>query len=240
MKRKPTMKTTIRHKKNRKGEVVATLIRHAEPATEAAKPEPQNVADAWDAMKAAHDAPMWIRHQTVNPYRAEQDKRDLLAKLPLVNTSREYVNEQAYDPTRRVAPDVHQTQEPIIPLTPLWNYNNCTHRHTPGDVLGSAIAWMEHSQGIVTGVCAHCPTQFDCRHEEHMELLRANPRAIRSMGHAGQYDAPGSEVGQVYGTPWQIFVYNHFHFAWVYSVKVWLRNFPALLRKAWAWAKEDF
>ena len=230
-----TKKTTVRHKKNKKGRVVETFITHREPAKEPAKPKPQNVADAWDAMKAAHDAPMWIRHQTVNPYRAEQDKRDLLAKLPLVNTSREYVNEQAYDPTRRVAPDVHPSLGPIIPLTPLWNYNNCTHRRTPGDVLGSAIAWMEHSQGIVTGVCAHCPTQFDIRHEEHMELFRANPRAIRSLGHAGQYNAPGSGVGQVYGTEWQIFRYNYF--PWL---EVLQRRIVARFRALKKWIFTDF
>lgn len=192
------------------------------------EPKPQNVADAWDAMQAAGELPANYRDYKVNPYRAAQDRADAFVTVyrPLDENDR-----LKYDPTRRVAPDVHQTQEPIIPLAPQWEYNGCTHRRTPGDKLGSAIAWMEHSQGIITGFCARCPTQFDTRHEEHMELLLANPRAIRSMGRAGQYNTPGSGVGQVYGTPTAIWFYNHF--AWVYGIKPWLR-------KAGQWLRKDF
>ena len=93
MPRKPTKKTTKRAKKPLM-ESLATSTALVEPGlrpmslfAEAPKPAPQNVADAWDAMKVAHDAPMWIRHQTVNPYRAEQDKRDLLASTRRKHTS---------------------------------------------------------------------------------------------------------------------------------------------------------
>jgi hypothetical protein len=244
MPRKPIKKATIvRHKKNRKGAVVEPEIKHGVPLFEALpmtrilvdppKPKPVTVADAWDAMKEAGELPYYQRH-AVNPYREAQNRADEVAKTASQRVRTEFADGLVYDSARHSVPNVHQSSEPIIPLLPLWK-NDCPHVFPNGS---SCIDWMEHSQHIITGVCAHCPMQFDTRHPEHKMLFLAAPKAARNMGHAGQYNKPGTSVGEVYGTPWQIFVYNHF--AWMYSVKVWLRNSPALLRKAWKWINTDF
>src|SRR5271155_1016135 len=116
------------------------------------KPKPQNVADAWDAMKEAGELPYYLQHR-VNPYRAAPAKSG----------------------TEVTRPDIIVTKHP--------------HIHDNGD---SAIQWMEHSNHIVTGVCAHCPATFDTRIPEHLSLLRANPRAIRMMGRAIQSEPAGT------------------------------------------------
>jgi hypothetical protein len=46
---------------------------------------------------------------------------------------------------------------------------------------------MEHSNNIVKGVCSGCPSEFDTRNPEDLKLLRANPKAIKAMGRAGQH-----------------------------------------------------
>jgi hypothetical protein len=232
---KTTKKTTVRYTKGRKGRVVKTVTVQAEPATEPAKPQrepivfydypleppvvtpeppkPQNAADAWDAMKAAGELPAYYEHKT-NPYRAEQDKRDELAKIPHQGSSRFPIEELEFDPTRRMAPSTDAvltnwgTKEPL-----------CPHRRLEGPL---PIAWMEHSQHIIKGVCLHCFYPFDTRNPEHLKLYEEDTKNHRRMGHAGQYNAPGNGVGAVYGTELQIFLYNWF--PWVYRVQVWLRN----------------
>ena len=60
----------------------------------------------------------------------------------------------------------------------------CPHVRDNGT---SSINWMEHSNNIVKGVCSGCPSEFDTRNPEDLKLLRANPKAIRAMGRAGQH-----------------------------------------------------
>jgi hypothetical protein len=60
----------------------------------------------------------------------------------------------------------------------------CPHVRDNGT---SSINWMEHSNNIVKGVCSGCPSEFDARNPEDLKLLRANPKALKSMGRAGQH-----------------------------------------------------
>lgn len=60
----------------------------------------------------------------------------------------------------------------------------CPHVRDNGT---SSINWMEHSNNIVKGVCSGCPSEFDTRNPEDLKLLRANPKAIKAMGRAGQH-----------------------------------------------------
>src|SRR5271154_1619200 len=85
------------------------------------KPKPQNVADAWDAMKEAGELPHGMRYKHGNPYRAAQDREELLAALPIHQTTpSELAKEMVFDSTRQAAPDTHQSPEPSIPaLAPL-------------------------------------------------------------------------------------------------------------------------
>lgn len=239
-------KTTIRHKKNRKGEVVETVMQHAEPLTvnipewmaipaaPAPKLKPTTIADAWDAMKEAGELPFSQRHCTVNPYRAEQDKADEKAKaargcFPRGIGLSYYLT---FDPKRRVASDRHQSLDTFIPVLHPLVKTQCPHVYENGN---SCVQWMEHSQNIITGVCAHCPTQFDTRHPEHLDLLNSTPKNARRMGHAAQGQIPGTGVGSVYGTEWQIFRYNYFPWLEVLQRRIVIR-FRALKK----WVFTDF
>ena len=220
-----TKKTTIRHKKNKKGQVVETFITHREPAKEPAKPKPQNVADAWDAMKAAGELPRYQQWRTVNPYR---DSRPRPAVI--VGVSIPEFDGGLQDPNRRLAP-----AKPETPVTwpDIISVPQCPHRYgIHGD---SCIKWMEHSGGVITGVCAHCPATFDTRNPEHLQLLKDNPKAMRNMGRGGQYALPGNGVGSVYGTEWQIFRYNYF--PWL---EVLQRRIVARFRALKKWIFTDF
>jgi hypothetical protein len=70
----------------------------------------------------------------------------------------------------------------------------CSHLNEGGN---SNIKWMQHSNGIILGVCGNCRSEFDAsRSREDALLLRANPKAIRNMGRAGDH-ARKSEPGTI-------------------------------------------
>jgi hypothetical protein len=60
----------------------------------------------------------------------------------------------------------------------------CPHLRDNGT---SNISWMEHSNNIVKGCCGSCFSEFDTRNPEDLKLLRQNPKAVKSMGRAGQH-----------------------------------------------------
>ena len=61
----------------------------------------------------------------------------------------------------------------------------CPHLNEGGK---SNIKWMEHSNGIVLGVCGFCRSEFDAtRNPEDAKLLRSDPKSIRNMGRAGTH-----------------------------------------------------
>ena len=60
----------------------------------------------------------------------------------------------------------------------------CPHVRDNGT---SSINWMEHSNNIVKGCCSNCFSEFDTRNADDLKLLRSNPKAIKSMGRAGQH-----------------------------------------------------
>lgn len=69
----------------------------------------------------------------------------------------------------------------------------CSHLNEGGN---SNIKWMQHSNGIILGVCGNCRSEFDAtRNREDALLLRANPKAIRNMGRAG--DHARKDPGQI-------------------------------------------
>lgn len=67
----------------------------------------------------------------------------------------------------------------------------CPHLRDNGT---SNISWMEHSNNIVKGCCGGCFSEFDTRNPEDLKLLRSNPKAIKSMGRAGQH-ANNRQIG---------------------------------------------
>ena len=61
----------------------------------------------------------------------------------------------------------------------------CSHRRTNSDgTFGEKlnIKWMEHSGGIVLGVCGTCFSQFDFRDPEDLKWFLKDLRAQESMG----------------------------------------------------------
>lgn len=64
----------------------------------------------------------------------------------------------------------------------------CPHRRTNSD--GSFhetkmnIKWMEHSNGIILGVCGTCFSQFDARKPDDYKWLQKDGAAINTMGRA--------------------------------------------------------
>ena len=63
----------------------------------------------------------------------------------------------------------------------------CPHLRTNsdgsyGDKLN--IKWMEHSQGIIKGVCGTCFSEFDTRNPKDAEFLRRDGKSMKNMGRA--------------------------------------------------------
>jgi hypothetical protein len=63
----------------------------------------------------------------------------------------------------------------------------CPHLRTNsdgsfGDKLN--IKWMEHSNGIIKGVCGTCFSEFDTRNPKDLDFLRKDGKAFKNMGHA--------------------------------------------------------
>jgi hypothetical protein len=62
--------------------------------------------------------------------------------------------------------------------------SGCPHIRDNGT---SNIKWMQHSNNIVKGVCGSCFSEFDSRNKADMDLLRHDPKSIKSMGRAGNH-----------------------------------------------------
>lgn len=69
---------------------------------------------------------------------------------------------------------------------------NCPHIRDNGT---PNIKWHEHSNGITTGVCGTCFSQFDTREAADLDLLRRDLKSIRNMGRAGSHARRGVLIG---------------------------------------------
>src|SRR5208282_1543878 len=66
----------------------------------------------------------------------------------------------------------------------------CPHVRENGT---SNIKWMEHSNGIILGVCGQCPSQFDATHNAaDRDLLRKDLKSQKNMGRAGTHARRGA------------------------------------------------
>jgi len=94
------------------------------------------------------------------------------------------------------------------------------------------IKWMEHSNGIILGVCGTCFSQFDSRNPEDLKWLLKDSPAQRQMGKAR---ASEEEVALYKNRPLEQTVSN--------SVPV-ISNPVPVSRTAWqnlvAWIKKIF
>ena len=114
-----------------------------------------------DALKEQSKAILESRKPYVDPAVIEQKKRDL------------------EDRQRQVEMELKDRQ---------LKKARCPHKRTNSD--GSFnehynIKWMEHSNGIILGVCGTCFSQFDARIPEDLKFLTADGgAAYRNMGRA--------------------------------------------------------
>lgn len=57
------------------------------------------------------------------------------------------------------------------------------------------IKWMQHSNGIILGVCGTCQSQFDATHNrDDARLLMQDPKSLRWMGRAGEHAKKGVDI----------------------------------------------
>ena len=57
------------------------------------------------------------------------------------------------------------------------------------------IKWMQHSNGIILGVCGTCQSQFDATHNrDDARLLMQDPNSLRWMGRAGDHAKKGVDI----------------------------------------------
>ena len=69
---------------------------------------------------------------------------------------------------------------------------NCPHTNEGGKL---NIKWMQHSNGIILGVCGTCQSPFDATHSrEDAQFLRQDQKAIRNMGRAGEHARRGADI----------------------------------------------
>lgn len=68
----------------------------------------------------------------------------------------------------------------------------CPHVNEGGKM---NIKWMQHSNGIILGVCGSCKSEFNAtQNREDALLLRQDPKSIRNMGRAGEHAKRGVEI----------------------------------------------
>jgi hypothetical protein len=68
----------------------------------------------------------------------------------------------------------------------------CPHTNEGGK---PNIKWMQHSNGIILGVCGSCNSQFDATHDrDDAKLLREDLKSIRNMGRAGEHARRGADI----------------------------------------------
>ena len=68
----------------------------------------------------------------------------------------------------------------------------CAHLNEGGK---PNIKWMQHSNGIILGVCGNCQSQFDATHNrEDAQRLMQDPKSLRWMGRAGEHAKRGSDI----------------------------------------------
>jgi hypothetical protein len=71
----------------------------------------------------------------------------------------------------------------------------CPHTRENGT---SNIKWMEHSNGIILGVCGTCASQFCAKGPDatasDRDLLRKDLKSLKNMGRAGQHAQAGAII----------------------------------------------
>ena len=68
----------------------------------------------------------------------------------------------------------------------------CPHVNEGGKM---NIKWMQHSNGIILGVCGSCKSEFNAtENREDAALLRSDPKSIRNMGRAGDHARRGVTI----------------------------------------------
>jgi len=68
----------------------------------------------------------------------------------------------------------------------------CSHLNEGGRY---NIKWMQHSDGIILGVCGNCFSQFDATHNvEDAKFFRADVKSQRNMGRAGEHARRGGTI----------------------------------------------
>ena len=73
---------------------------------------------------------------------------------------------------------------------------NCPHKN-PGSNSWN-IKWMQHSNGIILGVCGICKSEFDARKPEERAKLLEDQNALRKMGRAGDHsNTRNTAIGQI-------------------------------------------
>jgi len=64
------------------------------------------------------------------------------------------------------------------------NKKYCPHKRENGTW---NIKWMQHSNGIVLGVCGTCNSPFDSRVPADAAILRQDLKSLKNMGRAGEH-----------------------------------------------------
>lgn len=112
---------------------------------------------------------------------AAQSNRELAASI--LESRKPYVDPRVLE-QKRLALEERQAEIRRTLRLRILTKQQCPHVRDNGT---SSINWMEHSNNIVKGVCSGCFSEFDTRNAEDLKLLRANPKAIKAMGRAGQH-----------------------------------------------------
>jgi hypothetical protein len=67
----------------------------------------------------------------------------------------------------------------------------CAHLNEGGK---PNIKWMQHSNGIILGVCGTCKSEFDARKPDDAKFLAMDLKSQRNMGRAGEHARRGSGI----------------------------------------------
>ena len=68
----------------------------------------------------------------------------------------------------------------------------CPHLNEGGKL---NIKWMQHSNGIILGVCGSCKSEFDATHnKDDAKFLMQDPKSLRNMGRAGDHAKRGVDI----------------------------------------------
>ena len=109
----------------------------------------------------------------------------LLAEA-LLESRKPYIDPAVLEAKRKAAEERAKEVEQTMRVK-IATKAQCPHLRTNSD--GSYadklnIKWMEHSQGIIKGVCGTCFSEFDTRNPKDVEFLRRDGKAMKNMGRA--------------------------------------------------------